>query len=204
MRVHHHMAHAASAYYASGFNEAMILTMDASGDGIALQKAVGKGSEIVMKEQIPRTNSLGIFYAMMTQFCGFTRDTDEYKLMGLAPYGNANKIDLSNILKIGNSDYEFVADYIKKLEAGMAQPTKQQAIYSRKLEKELGMPRLPGSELTEFYKDVAAATQERLTEAIITVVKSMYKEYGLTKICLAGGVALNCATNRFIRELEFY
>jgi carbamoyltransferase len=95
IRYHHHLCHAASAFYASGMQEAMVLTIDASGDGISLQKAIGKNDELIIEEQITRDNSLGIFYSMMTQFCGFTRDTDEYKLMGLAPYGDSKKIDLS-------------------------------------------------------------------------------------------------------------
>jgi carbamoyltransferase len=91
IRYHHHLCHAASAFYASGMQEAMVLTIDASGDGISLQKAIGKNDELIIEEQITRDNSLGIFYSMMTQFCGFTRDTDEYKLMGLAPYGDSKK-----------------------------------------------------------------------------------------------------------------
>jgi carbamoyltransferase len=202
VKVHHHVAHAASAYYASGFDEAMVLTLDASGDGIAMQKAIGKGRELVVKEQIPRTNSLGIFYAMMTQFCGFTRDEDEYKLMGLAPYGNPNQYDLSPIIDIHSKGYTFHNQYIKSLEVGQPQPTKQEAIFTNQLTNLLGPSRIPGTPITEKYKDLAAATQQKLTEAVIAIVQDFQKSTGLRKLCLAGGVALNCAANQFLMELD--
>jgi len=202
-RIHHHMAHAASAYYPSGMDEAMILTMDASGDGIALQKAVGKDGDLKMIEQISRTNSLGIFYSMMTQFCGFVRDTDEYKLMGLAPYGDSSIHALDTILEIVEGGYIFHPGFMKKLEPGASQPTRQQAIYGDKLCALLGDERRPGSPMSQKYMDVAASTQRQLTDAIISVVKDFAQSTGLRKLCLAGGVALNCAANKELMNLDF-
>jgi carbamoyltransferase len=203
IRIHHHIAHAASAYYGSGFDEAMILTMDASGDGISLQKAIGRKGKIEIVEQFPRTNSLGIFYSIMTQFCGFTRDTDEYKLMGLAPYGDASKIDLNEILAISNGNFELNNAFIKEIKAGAPQGSRQQAAYSNKMVQLLGEPRVAVNELTQHYKDVAAASQELLTNAIVAVVTKFHAETGLRKICIAGGVALNCETNRHLMNLDF-
>ncbi|MCP4125056.1 MAG: hypothetical protein GY751_25250 [Bacteroidetes bacterium] len=202
-RIHHHIAHAASAYYPSGMDEAMILTMDASGDGIALQKAVGKDGALKMIEQISRTNSLGVFYSMMSQFCGFVRDTDEYKLMGLAPYGNPAIHELDPILEIVKGGYIFHPGFMKVLEPGAAQPTRQQAIYGEKLTTLLGEERRPGSPMSQKYMDVAASTQRQLTDAIISVVKDFAQATGLRKLCLAGGVALNCAANKEIMNLDF-
>ena len=85
-KIHHHDAHAASAYYASGFDEAIIITMDGSGDGISCEFCIGKDGDMEILQRFDRPNSLGIFYSMITQYCGFTRDSDEYKLMGLSSY----------------------------------------------------------------------------------------------------------------------
>ncbi|MCB0510445.1 MAG: hypothetical protein KDC82_06750 [Bacteroidetes bacterium] len=202
-RIHHHLAHAASAYYGAGFDDAMILTMDASGDGIAVQKAIGRQGKIEIKEQISRDNSLGIFYSIMTQYCGFTRDTDEYKLMGLAPYGKAKNISLEELLSVTNESYTLNASFLKELIPGAPQGSRQQAAYSKKLIELLGPPRLPGMEMKPHYMDVAASAQEKLQEAIITLVSRFHKETGLRKLCLAGGVALNCEANRFLMNLDF-
>jgi carbamoyltransferase len=203
VRIHHHVAHAASAYFGSGFNKSMIVTMDASGDGIAVQKAVGENGKISILEQIPRSNSLGIFYSIFTQFCGFTRDTDEYKLMGLAPYGNANEINLNEVIEITNSGFVVNNDFLKALSAGAPQPSRQQAAYSENLVKLLGKPRLPFEAMTPHYQNIAAAAQNKLTEAIVAIVAQFHKETGLRSICLAGGVALNCEANKAIMNLDF-
>ena len=203
IRVHHHMAHAASAYYGSGYDEAMILTMDASGDGIAIQKAKGKEGKIEILEQIPRSNSLGIFYSMMTQFCGFTRDTDEYKLMGLAAYGNPTKISLDEVLEVGTNGFKANPDFLKTLQPGAPQGSRQQAAFSDKLFQLLGEPRLPSTPFSDYYKDVAAASQQKLEEAILSIVKSLHEETGLRRLCLAGGVALNCEVNQQLMNLDF-
>lgn len=203
IRIHHHLAHAASAYYGSGFDRAMILTIDASGDSVSMQKAIGNQGTIEVVEQVPRSNSLGIFYSIMTQFCGFTRDTDEYKLMGLAPYGVAERIDLSEVLQVGDGHFNLNNDFLKEIKAGAPQGSRQQAAFSNKLVHLLGEPRTAINELTQYYKDVAAAAQEKLNEAILAVVSQFHRETGIRKICLAGGVALNCETNRHLMNLDF-
>lgn len=203
VRIHHHLAHAASAYYGSDFDNAMILTMDASGDGISMQKAIGKDGKIEIVEQKSRTNSLGIFYSIMSQFCGFTRDTDEYKLMGLAPYGDANKVDLSEVLSVSDNTFELNNAFLKEIKAGAPQGSRQQAAFSPKLVQLLGEPRIRVNELTQKYKNVAASAQNMLNEAIIATVTKFHQETGLRKICLAGGVALNCETNRHLMNLDF-
>ncbi len=202
-RVHHHLAHAASTYYASGFKEAMVLSIDASGDGISLQKAIGSDGNLEIVEQIPRTNSLGIYYSLITQFCGFTRDSDEYKLMGLAPYGDPNKIKLDWLLDTIDGGYKFNQNYIQKLEPGQPQPSRQQAIYDDKIFEILGNPRIPGSILTQHYKDVAAAAQLKLEDTLIQIVTDFHKKTGLRKLCLAGGVALNCSANMLLMNLPW-
>lgn len=201
-RYHHHLCHAASTYYASGMDEAMVLTVDASGDGISLQKAVGRNGKLEVLEQIGRNNSLGILYSMMTQFCGFTRDTDEYKLMGLAPYGHPEAVDLSGLLEIGNGTFRINGAYMKQYAPGQPQGSRQQAVFNQKLISELGQPRIPGSPFTQHFKDIAAATQTMLEEALCEVVRGFAQQTGLRKLCLAGGVALNCAANRRLLALD--
>jgi len=201
-RYHHHLCHAASAYYASGMDGAMVLTVDASGDGISLQKAIGRAGKLEVLEQITRDNSLGILYAMMTQFCGFTRDTDEYKLMGLAPYGNAGAVDLSFLLEIGNGAYQVNGDYMKQYAPGQPQGSRQQAVFNQQLITKLGEPRLPGSVMGQRFMDIAAATQQLFEHALCEVVRGMAQQTGLRRLCLAGGVALNCAANRSILALD--
>lgn len=202
VRYHHHQCHAASTYYASGFDQAMILTVDASGDGISLQKTIGKNRKINLVEQISRDNSLGIFYAMMTQFCGFHRDTDEYKLMGLAPYGKANEIDLSFLIERSNGDFKINSDYKINYAVGQPQGSRQQVVFNQNLIDKLGSPRIPNSEVTQFYKNVAASTQQLLEDVLCDVVKKFSAETGLKKLCLAGGVALNCAANQKLLQLD--
>ncbi len=201
--VHHHQAHAASTYYGSGFEESMILTMDASGDGIALQKAIGRQGNIELIEQIPRTNSLGIFYSIMTQFCGFLRDTDEYKLMGLAPYGQADKINLDDVIDINQNSYQINPQFVKQFKPGRPQGSRQQAAFNKNLVKLLGKPRQSHEAFSQYYMDIAAATQKKLNKAVIATVVDLHQKTGLRKLCLAGGVALNCETNRLLSELDF-
>jgi carbamoyltransferase len=203
IRVHHHMAHAASAYYGSGYEDAMILTMDASGDGFAMQKAIGKQGKIEILEQIPRTNSLGIFYSMITQFCGFTRDTDEYKLMGLAPYGDASQVKLDELIEVTRDGFKTNPDFLKKLKPGAPQGSRQQAAFSERLIQLLGQPRQPAAPFTDYYKNIAAAGQEKLEQAVLATVKSLHEATGLRRLCLAGGVALNCEVNQHLMNLDF-
>ena len=202
-RVHHHDAHAASAYYASGFNEANIISMDGSGDGISCEFAVGKDNNMEILERFDRPNSIGIFYSMITQYCGFTRDSDEYKLMGLSSYGDREKFDFSHILQFKENQIVLNKEYIKNINPKEPQPTKQELIFSEKLETEFGSKRFKNEELTKHYQDIAASAQAHVEKIIIDMVEYLYRKTGIKKLCLAGGVALNCAANQKIMNLDF-
>lgn len=201
--VHHHTAHAASTYYGSGFDKAMVLTIDASGDGVSTQFMIGQNKNLKLVKQIKRPNSLGIFYSLITQLCGFRRDSDEYKLMGLAAYGDKNAYDLSDILYYKNGDYFLNEDYIKPVEPGQSQPVRQEMAFSTKLTDLLGNRRLKTEPITQKYMDIAASAQKLLEDVIIDMVTQFHAETGLRKICLAGGVALNCLVNQKIMNLNF-
>lgn len=203
IRYHHHLCHAASTYYASGFEDAMVLTTDASGDGVSMQRAIGQGTTLNVVEEVPRTNSLGILYSMITQFCGFTRDSDEYKIMGLAPYGNPNRFDLSFLVDLSGKGFRVNSKYLFNAKPGQPQASRQQAIFNECLVEKLGSPREPGSELGQYYKDLAASAQQLLEEVLCKVVAEFHEDTGIRKLCLAGGVALNCAANKKILELDF-
>lgn len=199
---HHHDAHAASAYYASGFDEAMIMTVDGSGDGCSTQLGYGKDGKLEMTERMLRPNSLGMFYSMITQYCGFTKESDEYKLMGLASYGDPTKVDLDWLLDT-SVDYTLNTDYMVEIAPGAPQPTRQQPLLSQGFIDKLGKARLRGEPFADHYKHVAAAAQAKLEEALINLVTRLHKETGMRKLCLAGGVALNCVANQKLAALDF-
>ena len=204
-RVHHHLAHAASAYYASGFPSSMIITVDNSGDGVSTQTAIGQGESIKVLEQWKRPQSLGLFYSMITQFCGFQRDTDEYKLMGLSAYGKPHYMEiLSKVLQIKKGCYELDESYLFGLKPGQPQPHRQEALFSQKLSKILKLePRSPYEPLNQNYTDLAASAQKLLEIALIELVSGLHKKTGLRNLSLAGGVALNCLANQKLAELDF-
>ena len=203
-RVHHHLAHAASTYYASGFDKSMILTVDNSGDGISTQTAVGSEGQINILKQWKRPQSLGIFYSMMTQFCGFKKDAGEYKLMGLSAYGNPDHYDLSEILSIQKGGYKLNENFLSYIKPGEPQPHKQEPLFSDRLITHLQIkPRSPYSEITQNYKDISASSQKYLEKALIEIVKDLYQTTKIKNLCLAGGVALNCLANQKLAELNF-
>jgi carbamoyltransferase len=201
--VYHHDAHCASAYYASGFNEAMIFSADYSGDGISTQLATGLNGKIMIKQTIERPNSLGIFYALMTEYCGFLKDNDEYKVMGLSSYGDKEKFDFSWLLEINDGIYQLNTEYIKGHKPGEPGVTKQIPVYNQQLIKKLGPPRGPGDPMTEYYKNIAASAQKHLENVIVSIITKFHKDTGLRKLCLAGGVALNVVVNQKLMNLDF-
>ena len=206
LKVSHHLAHAASTYYASGFSDAMILTVDSSGDGISTQTATGKGKEIQILNQWKRPQSLGIFYSMITQFCGFRRDTDEYKLMGLSAFGKpAYMEDLSKVLRVEKGHYELDESYLQGFKKGKPQPHRQEPLFSNKLSKILKLEPLPyySEKASQSYSDLACSAQKLLEKALIELISDLHAKTGLKRLCLAGGVALNCLANQKLAELGF-
>lgn len=201
-RYHHHDCHAASAYYPSGFEEALVITVDGSGDGISTQIAVGRNGKLETLERYERPQSLGMFYSMFTQLCGFTRDADEYKLMGLAAYGDAKRYKLDDVLNITETGYRFNEDYMVKIPPGQSSPSRYEMLYSNKLIEKFQINRRYAKEISEPYKHLAAAAQQQLELALIALVKKYVAETGIRKICMAGGVALNCLANQKIEALD--
>lgn len=201
-RYHHHDCHAASAYYPSGFQEALVISVDGSGDGISTQIAMGKNGKLEVLHRYERPQSLGMFYSMITQLCGFTRDADEYKLMGLAAYGDASKCDLSDVLQVHKDGYRFNEEYMVKILPGQSSPSRYEMLYSDLLLKQTGVSRRTGKDMDDAYKHLAASAQQQLEQALVALVKKYVTETGIRNVCMAGGVALNCLANQKIEVLS--
>lgn len=199
-RYHHHDCHAASAYFASGFKKSLIITVDGSGDGVSTQIAIGKQNDIEVIYRYARPQSLGLYYSMFTQLCGFMRDADEYKLMGLAAYGDAKKINLDDVLHIDENGYSFNEKCLIDMPFGTPSPHRYNMLFTHHLTSILNSSRRQG-EITEIYKNIAAAAQFQLEKSLVTLVKKYVAETGIKNVCMAGGVALNCLANQKIEAL---
>jgi carbamoyltransferase len=196
----HHEAHAASAFYMSPFNEAAILTVDGVGEWATASYGYGKGNEITLLKELHFPDSLGLLYSAFTYFTGFRVNSGEYKLMGLAPYGQPQYSDLilselidlkeDGSLRLNQSYF----DYIGGLR-----------MTNRRFAKLFGgPPREPESEITQREMDIAASIQVVAEKIILRMAGHVYNETHLDNLCLAGGVALNCVANgRIMREAPF-
>jgi len=208
----HHLAHAYSSYFCSGFNNAGILTIDGSGEDVCTQLAVGNGENVNVVESYPIPHSIGWFYAAVTQYLGFIPYRDEGKLMGLAALGeerrNSNKWlePLSRILKIRNSSYEldpiytkfgghYYADRYTDAMVKLLTNVDSNAVpisYGEKIEIN---GKIQSKYLQDIYIDIAWAAQEMLERVAIMLARKLVSEYGVENICIAGGVGLNCKMN---------
>jgi carbamoyltransferase len=197
--VDHHLSHAASSYFYSGFDEAAILTIDAVGDWPTTTYGSGSGHHLDRFEQVDFPDSLGFLYSAITGYLGFEVNEGEYKVMGLAPYGEPWYADRMGRLIESGPDGQFRLDmrYFGFL-AG-------DAMFSHELVDLLGHPpRPPESELTQFHRDVAASIQVVLEEIMLDKVRYLHRKVPSANLCMAGGVALNVVANsRCLREGPF-
>ncbi|MES2622685.1 MAG: carbamoyltransferase N-terminal domain-containing protein, partial [Bacteroidota bacterium] len=185
-RYHHHVCHAASTYYASGFEEALVITVDGSGDGVSTSISIGTSKGLQVIKEFERPQSLGIYYSLITQVCGFTRDADEYKLMGLAAYGNADTMNLDWVLNPTDAGYHFHTDNLVDILPGQPSPSRYEMLFSKKFVDTLGMDRRITNEISQPYKDLAAAAQAQLEKVLTYLVKVYVKQTGIRKVCMAG------------------
>jgi carbamoyltransferase len=195
--VDHHTAHAASAYYASGFDKALILTMDFSGDGKSTTVNTGRDGKIETVKVYRRPDSLGIFYSAVTQFLGFQKDSDEYKVMGMSAYGRP-VFDFDHILEIKDVGYVFHHGFMHRFGSKSPAPSKQERLFDH---FPLPVPpRIPQSPVNQVHYDVAASAQKQLEKAVLNLVRFHAEQTCMENLCLAGGVALNCLIHQKIRE----
>ena len=188
----HHYSHAASAFYPSPFEEAIILTLDGVGEWATTTLAHGKGNQIKMLKEIHFPHSLGLLYSAFTYYTGFKVNSGEYKVMGLAPYGQPiyKELILKNLIDIKNDgSFRLDMDYFN-FATGVTMTNK-------KFNNLFGQPvRNPEKDLlTQFHMDVAASIQAVTEEIVLRLTKSAAVEYKIDNLCLAGGVALNCVAN---------
>lgn len=199
-RIHHQQAHLAAAFYGSGFEEALCVSLDASGDGACgMLATASRLGGIKVVNEIPTKNSLGYFYTLMTYYCGFA-DGDEYKLMGLAPYGKPS-IDLTQIIRPVPGGWEFDWSYVRD---DPMPKSPFEPLYSKRVEQLLGRSNRHTNEpLDDFYRDAAASTQHFMEKCLLSLVDSLKKQYpDIRNFCYSGGVALNCSANRMLLGLE--
>lgn len=187
----HHLSHAASAYYPSPFEEAVVLTMDGVGEWTTTSAAIGRGNKLEIFREIQFPHSLGLLYSAFTYYTGFKVNSGEYKLMGLAPYGDPSMKD-----KILNNLIDVKEDGSFRLDMSYFDYCTGLKMINSKFEDLFGQPaRKPEQLLTQFHMDVAASIQAALEEIVLKITKSLAKETGIPNLCLAGGVALNCVAN---------
>ena len=196
----HHLSHAASAFYPSPFEEAVVLTADGVGEWATTTVAVGKGNKLDIKKEIHFPHSLGLLFSSFTYFNGFKVNSGEYKLMGLAPYGNPIYVDkIMKLIDIKN-DGTFRLDqkYFNYATGLTMTNDKFHHLFGQK-------PRDPKKEkLTQFHMDIAASIQKVTEEIMIKLSRSIRNEYNIKNLCLAGGVALNCVANgKILKEKIF-
>jgi len=200
--VEHHLAHVASAFFCSPFEEAMCLTVDGFGDFVSTMTAIGRGNRIEVLDRVHFPHSLGLFYTAVTQYLGFHGFGDEYKVMGLAAYGEPRYVAELRRLVPAVADGSFRLDlrYFLHLSQGVSMTWDDGAptlglIYTPELERLLGPARRPQDELTQRHKDLAASLQAVYEERFFALVRALARRTGMKRLCLAGGCAMNSLAN---------
>ena len=197
----HHLSHAASAFYPSPFSEAIILTADGVGEWATTTVAIGKGSDLEIKKEIHFPHSLGLIYSAFTYYCGFKVNSGEYKLMGLAPYGNPkySEIIKENIIDIKkDGSFHLNQDYFDYAVGLKMTNSKFDLLFGRPARNSVI------EDLSQFHMDIAASIQEVIEEIMLTLASSLKEEYNISNLCLAGGVALNCVANGKILKQKIF
>jgi len=196
----HHESHAASAFYPSPFEEAAILTIDGVGEWATSSIGIGRGNEITLLKELRFPDSLGLLYSAFTYYTGFKVNSGEYKVMGLAPYGEPKYVRLikDNIAEVReDGSIRMNHDYFS-YSAGLRMTNDA---FNRLLD---GRPRQPESKITQREMDLARSIQVITEEAMLGMARFVHKETGMKRLCMAGGVALNCVANgRVLREGPF-
>ncbi len=196
----HHQSHASAAFYPSPFDEACVLCMDGVGEWATTSAWIGKNNVIKPLWEISFPHSLGLLYSAFTYYCGFKVNSGEYKLMGLAPYGNPIYVN-----QIKEKIIDIKEDGTFRLDISYFKFHRGFRMTSKKFHKLFGsLPRKNESELTQFHMDLAASIQKVTEEIVIKLARSLQKETGVKKLCLAGGVALNCVANGKLIENNIF
>lgn len=196
----HHLSHAASAFFPSPFEEAIVLTLDGVGEWVTTSMAIGRGNKLDIVKEIHFPHSLGLLYSAFTYYTGFRVNSGEYKVMGLAPYGEPKYVDLilDNVIDVkDDGSYRLDQSYFNYC-TGLT-------MTNDKFAKLFGRPaRVPEEELEQFHMDIAASVQAVTEEIVLKLGRSLAEETGIKNICLAGGVALNCVANGKLQRSGYF
>jgi len=204
--VEHHPAHLASAFFASGLDEAAVASIDGLGDFVSMAWGTGKGTQFEVDGRVFFPHSLGFFYTAVTQYLGFPHYGDEYKVMGLAPYGTPRYLpEMRRVLRSTADAFELDLRFFMhgrsevewKVDGG---PPVIGAMFAPEMEALLGPARTPAEPVEERHRDVAASAQARLEEVLLPMLERLRRRSGQTALALAGGVALNVTANTKIPE----
>jgi carbamoyltransferase len=200
--IEHHRAHLASAFYASPYDEAALFSIDGSGDFTTTMIGIGKGHQMEILDSVDFPHSIGIMYTAFTQFLGFPHYGDEYKVMGLAPYGEPKFLDkIRGMVKFkSNGLFEMDQDFFTTTKGTILKYTpvhlpSVSTLYTEKWFSLLGRPRQANEELTQYHKDLAATVQHFTEEIIFHLLNALYEKTKLASVCIAGGVAQNSVAN---------
>jgi carbamoyltransferase len=196
----HHFSHAASAFYPSPFDSALVLTMDGVGEWTTSSVAVGDGDDLKIIQEIHFPHSLGLLYSAFTYYTGFKVNSGEYKVMGLAPYGTPKYAQLifDHLIDVKtDGSFRLNLDYFNFC-VGFTMTSKRfDAVFG-------GPPRRADEPLEQRHMDLAASIQAVTEEVVLRITRKLHAETGRTKLCLAGGVALNCVANgKILRDGRF-
>lgn len=209
--IEHHRSHLASAFFSSPFNEAAILSVDGFGDFSSTMIAIGKDNKIEVLDSVTYPHSLGIFYTAFTQFLGFPYYGDEYKVMGLSPYGEPKYLDkMKDIVRLKEDGlFEINEDYFIHSTEGVAMTWDNGApflgrVFSDKMIEIFGKPRDKDEPLTQCHKDLAASVQQHCENVIFHLLNNLQLRTGLKNICIAGGVAQNSVANGKIKLMTAF
>jgi carbamoyltransferase len=196
----HHESHAASAFYPSPFEEAAILTVDGVGEWATSSIGIGKGNELTLLKELRFPDSLGLLYSAFTYYTGFRVNSGEYKVMGLAPYGEPKYVSI-----IKDKLLEVREDGSLKMNHDYFSYSQGLTMTNGAFDKLFGgAPRKPESRITQKEMDLASSIQVITEEVILKMTRFAYKETGMKKLCMAGGVALNCVANgQVLRQVPF-
>jgi carbamoyltransferase len=196
----HHLSHAASAYYPSPFESAAVLTLDGVGEWTTTSLAIGKGSDLKVMKEMHFPHSLGLLYSAFTHYTGFKVNSGEYKVMGLAPYGEPVYADLIReklITVAGDGSFQLDMSYFDYTTGLKMTNKKFNTLFG-------GPPRTSEAELTQRDMDLAASVQKVTEDIVIELAKGIAKETGQRNLCLAGGVALNCVANGILLREKIF
>ena len=197
----HHFSHAASAFYPSPFEKALVLTLDGVGEWATTTVAIGDGNKLDILKEIHFPHSLGLLYSAFTYYIGFKVNSGEYKVMGLAPYGQPKYKDL-----ILEKIIDLKEDGSFRLEQSYFNYAVGLTMTSKKFSGLFGQPvRKPETDkLTQFHMDIAASAQAVIEDVVLTMIRSLAQEYDIPNLCMAGGVALNCVANgKILQDKSF-